>query len=69
MSKMYSGVIVVKQSGVRYVLIYPLSDILVEEMVVKFILKSIYFVTLYYRRWELIPLPYHVITEEKFCAV
>ncbi len=53
----------------RQVLIYSLSDILVEEVVVEFVLKGVYCVALHYRKWKLIPFPYHVISEEKFCAV
>ncbi len=66
MGKTYSRTIVVKQPAVCQVLMYSLSDILVEEVVVEFVLKGVYCVPVHYRRWELIPFPYHVISEEKF---
>ncbi len=40
MRKTYSGAIIVKKPGLRQVLIYSLSDILVGEMVVKFVLNE-----------------------------
>ncbi len=39
LGKTYLRAIVVRQPTVRHVLIYSLSDILAEEMVVKFVLK------------------------------
>ncbi len=69
MGKTYSRAVVVKQPAVRQVLIYSLSDIMVEEMVVKFVLEGVYCVALHYRRWEFIPFPYHVISDKKFCVV
>ncbi len=41
MGKTYSGAIVVKHPAVRQVLIYSLLDILVEEIVVKFVLDVV----------------------------
>ncbi len=51
------------------VLIYSLLDILVEEVVVKFVLEGVYCVALHYQRWKLILFPYHIISEEKLSAV
>ncbi len=69
MGKTYAREVVVKQPAVRQVLICSLSDILAEEVEVKFVLKRVHCLALHYRKWKLIPFSYHVISEEEICAV
>ena len=47
----------------------PVSETLVEEMVVEFEFKGIHCGALHYRRWELIPLLNDVIGKEELSAV
>ena len=45
------------------------SKTLLEEMVVKFVFKGIYFCTLHHGRGKLIPSSNDIIGKEEFCAV